>query len=317
MSQATSPGANATRRLDEIPVSDIGPNDGNPRLHFPEEQMDRLRESIALAGILVPVVVYQDAGGYVLLDGERRWRCAQELGLDKVPAIIVEPPKSPDGLLQMFNIHMVREAWQDMPTAWALERLISTTGIEGDRDLADRTGLSVERIKRLRHALELPKEYQDYINEDRVPLNFFWELKRNVIEPLAQLRPSLWAEFEQGQVLSAFVDKRLAGTISDVIALRNVRPIITYAANDVENSSDSSPLDDTLRNLIKNPEMTIDEAYEDTVQVVVEADKLERRATNTVRSFERLMGKAHDEAERGYIRKIASTLIEGLRKVIV
>lgn len=316
MSQATNAAKKSTRRLEEIAVSAITANDANPRMHFPEEQMDRLRESIALEGILVPVVVYRDAEQYILLDGERRWRCAQELGMERLPAIIIDHPVNQDGLLQMFNIHMVREAWQDMPTAWALERLIEATGIEADRDLADRTGLSIERIKRLRHALELPKEYQDYINEDRIPLNFFWELKRNVIEPLAQLRPSLWAEYKEGEVLGAFVDKRLAGTISDVIALRNVRPIITYAANDAANPADPSDLDETLRNLIKNRDMTIDEAYEDTVQVVVEADKLERRAANTVRSFERLMNKAHDDSERDYVRRIARSLIEGLRKAV-
>jgi len=43
----------------------------------------------------------------------------------------------------------VRQSWADMPTAWALEKLIDKTGIENARELSDLTGLSLERLKRL------------------------------------------------------------------------------------------------------------------------------------------------------------------------
>ena len=37
--------------LKEVKVSEIIPNPANPRLHFPEEELARLTESIALHGI--------------------------------------------------------------------------------------------------------------------------------------------------------------------------------------------------------------------------------------------------------------------------
>src|SRR5438093_3861223 len=114
------------------------------------------------------------------------------MGIEEVPAVITDKANPKDKLLQMFNIHLIREPWQDMPTAMALRKLMNETNVNQDRELADMTGLSTERIKRLKHALELPPQYQAYIGEGTIPLNWFWELKRNVIEPMAKNRPKIF-----------------------------------------------------------------------------------------------------------------------------
>ncbi len=316
MSASPDESAKPMKGLQHIPVTKIERNAENPRLVFTQEEMDRLSESIAAKGILVPIVVYEEGDHYVLIDGERRWRCAQELGLETIPAVITEPTDSRENLVQMFNIHMVREPWADMPTAWALERLMAETGIESDKELSDLTGLSRERIQRLRHALELPKDYQQYIHEGTIPLNFFWELKRNVIEPLARHRPVLLEEFGPDEVRKAFVAKRLGGVITDTVALRNVRPIITMAAREVGALTDPSPLDDTIRDLITKSDMTIEDAYEDTVQVIVEADKLQRRTENMVKGFQRLLLKAKSADELEYVKGVARQFVKQITNLI-
>jgi ParB family transcriptional regulator, chromosome partitioning protein len=304
------------KRLADVPVAKVQPNKANPRIHFTEEEIERLTESIDRKGILVPVVVYERDGGFVLTDGERRWRCAKALGLTTIPAVITERPDEDENLVQMFNIHMVREAWKDMPTAIALGRVIKEFGIESDKELADMTGLSVERIKRLRHALTLPDEYRRYIDEGRVPLNFFYELKRSVIDPLARKRPSLSEELGKDGVLDAFVAKRLAGVVSDTVSLRLVTPIINVAEREVEEPTDSSPLDETLKRLIQEPGLSISEAYEDTVQVVFETEKLSHRVDNMVKSFTRLLGKARSNDEREHIRAVGRDLIDRVKTLI-
>ncbi|HWO15115.1 MAG TPA: ParB/RepB/Spo0J family partition protein [Solirubrobacterales bacterium] len=309
---------NHLKDLKEIPVARIRKNDANPRIHFTPEEMERLTESIDRKGVLVPIVVYDDADGdgYVLTDGERRWRCASELGHESIPAIITDAPSPEENLVQMFNIHMVREAWKDMPTARALGRVIEELGIQDNRELADATGLSLERIKRLRHALTLPPEYQEYIDTGNIPLNFFWELKRNVIDPLASKRPGLTAEFGDSEVLDSFVNKRINGVITDVVSLRMVTPIINFAAREVEDPMETSPLDETIRSLVKDPEKSVTEAYEDTVQVVFETEKLERRADNVVKSFERLLGKARTDDEKGFIQRVGLSLANRITRLV-
>jgi ParB family chromosome partitioning protein len=302
--------------LKDVPVDDVGRNPANPRLHFPEDQLERLGESIEKEGVLVPIVVYREGDGYVLIDGERRWLCSQRLGLKKIPAVIVDPPDSRENLIRMFNIHMVRDPWDDMPTAWALGKLIEETGATDTDELMDMTGLSKERLKRLLHALELPKQYQKYVDEGKIPLNFFWELKTSVIEPLARLRPVLWQELGEKAILKAFVQKRLHGYLTDTISLRKVRPIIAVAAREVDSPEETSPLDDTIRALVQEESLTVDQAYEDTVEVVIEVDKLERKSNNLTRSFLRLLERAVDEEDRQKVLTIAKNLREALSKLI-
>jgi ParB family chromosome partitioning protein len=304
--------------LQELPVADIKPNPGNPRLHFTEEEMEKLTASIALEGILVPIVVYPDEkeGGWILIDGERRWRCATALGLERIPAVITQPTDRRQNLIQMFNIHLVREPWKDMPTAWALQQLMDETGVQDDRALSDMTGLSIERIHRYKYALELPKEFQRYIDEGSIPLNFFWELKRNVIDPLAKQRPALWEELGEDRVLQAFTEKRLGDVITDVISLRKVRPIITFAAEDAGDVNSPSVLDDTIRELVVDRDKSIQEAYEDTVEVMIEATRLERKAANLAKSFERLLRKAHTPEEEAFVREVGRRHLEALTELL-
>ena len=72
-----------TAKVLDIRVEEIGPNPHNPRRLFDEEPMAILRESVQKLRILVPVTLYQadedhkpKGQKYILLDGERRWRCS-------------------------------------------------------------------------------------------------------------------------------------------------------------------------------------------------------------------------------------------------
>lgn len=313
--------ATATARLKELSVDEIDPNKRNPRLVFPQAELDRLAESIDHEGILVPIVVFPKGDRYVLVDGERRFRCALILGLPTVPALITSERSEREVLVQMFNIHLVREAWRDIPTARAMQHLEQHLIADGqapvtDQRLRDETGLSLERVRRLRYVLSLPLEWQDYISDGTIPLNFFWELKTNVVDALARYRPRLLDELGAQRILAAFVEKRLDGVITDTVGLRKVRPIIHYAAADAGESDNPSVLDKTIRDLVEDPTLTVDEAYEDTVQIMVEADKLGRRTRSMVASFERLLGKARNGEERDIVQSIGEQLVNDLTAVL-
>lgn len=313
---AAQPESVVESHLENLDVDLIDPNEGNPRLIFPEDELERLAESIDQEGILVPIVVFPKGDRYVLVDGERRFKSALMLGHERVPALVTAERDEHDVLVQMFNIHLIREPWRDMPTARALGRLIEHLEQEGDdtsdRALRELTGLSVDRIRQLRYVLTLPQDWQDYIAEGRIPLNFFWELKRNVLDALARHRPTLLAELGPSEVAQAFVDKRLDGVISDTVGLRKVRPIINFAAGDAAEPDSPSPLDESIRELVREHDVTIDDIYEDTVQVMVEADKLERRTNAMLASFDRLLNKARTEEERAHILRIGELFVERL-----
>jgi ParB/RepB/Spo0J family partition protein len=97
----------STGQTSAVATESITPNPKNPRLYFNDDRLDQLRTSVQEVGVLVPLIVYEDPdapGQYVLMDGERRWRCALDLGLDSVPVNVIPPASSVENLLRMFNI---------------------------------------------------------------------------------------------------------------------------------------------------------------------------------------------------------------------
>ena len=308
--------------LTELATGDIQANESNPRLDFPQAELDRLAESIELEGILVPVVVYPSDDKFVLVDGERRFRCARDLGLEKVPALVTTERSEHDVLLQMFNIHLIREPWRDVPTALALgklaDKLEEQEGEEPtDPRLAELTGLSVERVRQLRYVITLPEEWQGYIRTGKVPMNFFWELKRNIVDQLSSRRPALLAELGEDNVRSAFVQKRLDGVITDTVSLRKVAPIIRFAQQEADTATESPiDIDQTIRDLVTKPEAGIDDAYEDTVQMLVEVDKLGRRTASMISAFKRLLSQAAPGDDRDAIVELGQDLITSLKLVL-
>jgi ParB/RepB/Spo0J family partition protein len=302
----------AKSQLLSLSPTDIRPNEENPRIHFPDIQMDKLAESIDEVGVLVPVSVFKDPGDtappYVLIDGERRWRCARRLGLPDIPSIIMPPPDSTENLLKMFHIHMVRDEWDPIPTARALKKVVERTGVEDPNELSKMTGLSTGIIKQLLFAMTLPHEYQELIDSREVPLNFFYELKNHLISPLAKQRPEIYRKFGERKLLRAFVTKRLAGVTTDTVELRKLRAIINAAVQDAGGPDESSEFDDAIISLIKNRERTIQEAYEDTVEMVVEADKFSRQCQQLIGRFDLLIRKAQSEEDREIIFEALSSL---------
>jgi len=73
----------------DIELKKIQPNRLNPRLEFTKAGLDELSDSIRQVGILEPILI-RPAGedAYEVVVGERRYRAAQQAGLDRVPVII-------------------------------------------------------------------------------------------------------------------------------------------------------------------------------------------------------------------------------------
>lgn len=69
----------------------IIPNTYQPRKYFNDESINELAQSIEAYGIVQPISVRLiEEDRYELIAGERRFRAAKKIGLDKVPAIIID-----------------------------------------------------------------------------------------------------------------------------------------------------------------------------------------------------------------------------------
>src|SRR6266852_2574441 len=163
----------------QIPTDKLVPNPHNPRILFDKEPLAILKESIRKVGILVPLTVYWSARtrSFVILDGQRRWICAHELGKETVPVNQVAEPSLVQNIVTMFQIHKLREDWELMPTALKLQVLMVEMKEKRDKQLADLTGLDRAVVVRCKKLLGYPKKYQDMMlvpdPERRVKADFF------------------------------------------------------------------------------------------------------------------------------------------------
>jgi ParB family transcriptional regulator, chromosome partitioning protein len=297
--------------LRDIEPEKILANPENPRMYFRDPGLNQLADSIEESGgVLVPIYVYPDPekdGLYRLIDGERRWRIAQRLGLETIPALVRDSEPDPEkNIIEMFNIHKVREDWEDMPTARALKQVIERTGKTDIDDLRELTGLNPDQIRRYQLLLELPVAYQEMVESGELTMNFFVELDRNVIRPLETERTELAKEFDREALLEAFVTKRRANRIRNITDFRKVKPIIDRARADAGAADQPSELDAALETLFRDPEVTIDEAYDSSVAFGVEVDKIGGLADQIAGQVARLFGETTDPDERAQLVQIVT-----------
>ena len=232
-------------RLKEILPSRIRRNPENPRLFFRPEEMDTLLASISRYGIQVPISVYEEDDHYVLIDGERRWRCATKLNLKKIPALIQSKPSPLVNLLLMFNIHALREQWDYLTIAKKLpvviERFADQNGHQpNETELSEITGLTRGQIRRCRFLLDLPPHYMEILERElelpkksqKLSEDFFIEMERSLKTVYSRLedhlpdidlaRDSLIEKFRDGEIKNV-TDFRMLSKIATSIENLDVR----------------------------------------------------------------------------------------------
>ena len=78
------------REFQMVPTKKVKPNHLNPRLEFGKQGLDELAASIERVGMLEPVILRRTNGSLEVVVGERRYRAAQQAGLDEIPAIVTD-----------------------------------------------------------------------------------------------------------------------------------------------------------------------------------------------------------------------------------
>ena len=154
--------ATTTGELRELPVSLIKPNPSQPRTNFDEEALAALAASIEASGVVQPLLVRPlPDGSYELVAGERRWRAAQQAGVEKVPAVVRDQEEA-ERLQAALIENMVREDLNPVEEARACDALVRELGLTKE-ELARRVGRSRPAVSNLIRLLELPDEALDLL----------------------------------------------------------------------------------------------------------------------------------------------------------
>ena len=153
--------------LNEVFISDIIPNDKQPRKNFDEESLTDLSESIKQHGIIQPLTIKENNDGkYLIVAGERRWRAAQIAGLSKVPVRVIQADEKKFSELALVE-NLQREDLNPIEIAQAIKELVDIYKLTNE-EISQIIGKKRSSILNTLRILELPNEIQDLIIQGKL-----------------------------------------------------------------------------------------------------------------------------------------------------
>jgi len=152
-------GAQGKDQVWHIPLSEIVPNEEQPRKEFSHAELEDLVRSIKKHGILQPIVVTEKSdGGYELIAGERRLRASHIAGLPTVPALVRSATRQEKLELALIE-NIQRQDLNPIEEAFAYRRLIDEFGLT-QQEVADQVGKSRPAVANMVRLLDLPDPIQ-------------------------------------------------------------------------------------------------------------------------------------------------------------
>ena len=156
----------APHHLDEIPIELVHPNPNQPRMHFNKEELDELALSIEKDGLLQPILVREDAEGYEIIAGERRWQASQLAGLKKVPVRIKEADDMKVLELALIE-NLQRSDLNPIEEAYGYKRMMER-GNRTQSEVASAVSKGRSTIANALRLLDLPEDAQQMLYEEKI-----------------------------------------------------------------------------------------------------------------------------------------------------
>jgi ParB family chromosome partitioning protein len=149
-------------------IEDITPNRFQPRTVFSQEELDRLKESIAEQGVLQPLLVRHFNDSYELVAGERRLRAAREAKLTHVPVLVKN--LTDEQVLEVSIIENIqREDLNVLEEGEAYYRLIKEFNYTQEK-VAKKIGKNRSTIANLLRLRSLPQVIKDSLTAEKISM---------------------------------------------------------------------------------------------------------------------------------------------------
>lgn len=321
MSTLLSPINTHNSQLRDIPVDLIDRNPENPRIVFRGAELDELLRSIQRYGVQVPISVYREGKRFVLIDGERRWRCSLKLNKGTIPALVQEKPSPLTNLLLMFNIHSLREEWDLLTMAAKLPRVIELLASELGRapnepELSDRTGLSRSTLRRCKLLIDLPDEYRDLIltelkrpkSQQKLTEDLFIEMER-ALKTVERAMPEVIPD--KDKVRHVLLDKYKAGVIGNRTDFRYLAKIARAQRVD----ADTTKAAGVIERVFAHNRYSLQKAYEESVSGAYSERDIVTRINSLLDRLDEMDADEIDSDLRERLRKLERRLVELVGRV--
>lgn len=155
----------------QIPVNQVFPNPDQPRTNFAQAEIEALAQSIKYNGLIQPITVEDTGEGYLLVDGERRWRTHRFLGMEMIEASIrpMSNHNGKDRLIHALVANIQREDMGPVDEARAFKKLLDEMG--SATAVSEVVGLSVSSVSNRLVLLEFAEPIQALYNTGKLPFD--------------------------------------------------------------------------------------------------------------------------------------------------
>lgn len=146
----------------EIPISEIHPNENQPRKSFDEAALLELANSIRVHGVISPIILVKRAEkDYMIIAGERRWRASRKAGLLTMPAIVRDYSEKQIQEISLIE-NLQREDLNPIEIANAIRQLMDEYDYTQEQ-VADRIGKSRPAVANTLRLLTLSPAVVDLV----------------------------------------------------------------------------------------------------------------------------------------------------------
>jgi ParB family chromosome partitioning protein len=248
--------------LIEVRVAEVKPNPYQPRLKFDPVALGELKDSIREKGLIQPITIRRKNSHFELIAGERRLRAALEVGLEKVPAYIMQVETKEEMLELALVENVQRERLNPIEQAMAYQRLISECNLTQD-EIAQKIGKERSTITNMLRLLRLPKNIQESVENGEISVGHartllaleskeeqiaLWQklLKNDysvrklekIVREFNELKPAKPAEFKKKSVHIQKAEEKLRNLFGTKVVVRTKKEggsidIEFYSADDL------------------------------------------------------------------------------------
>lgn len=167
-------------KVDEFPLDKLKPFKNHPFKVMEDEEMERLKESIRVSGVLLPALARPTEDGYELISGHRRLAACRTLGMSTMP-VIIRTLTDEEDIVTMVDSNLQREHILPSEKAFAYKMKMEALRHQGktSRQVGEKwsvsqiseTGTDSERqIHRYIRLANLIPEILKLVDEGRIAL---------------------------------------------------------------------------------------------------------------------------------------------------
>jgi len=138
---------NLKHEIKLIDINLIYPNLYNPNV-MDKKTFGLIKRSIIKDGLIGSIIVREDNGKFIIIDGEHRWKAAKELGYTEIPIIILDK-NLPESMISTINLNKLRGEFDTLKLAGVIAEINKIYSLEEIEEKLGYTKSEIEGLSKL------------------------------------------------------------------------------------------------------------------------------------------------------------------------